>query len=538
VWLDRRGGTALEKGRDEKCDERSSRHPTDPDSRDDDPERTVKNTIESLCITTLFAAASAGAATAQITFNPAPAATLGAEAQDAALADLDGDGFADLAATVEAPDRIALSRGNGDGTFSAVGSILVGASTSPHSLVAGDFDGDGDQDLAVTLEDLNSVRVYRNDGGFAFTQVGSAATGAGPRHLAVGDHDGDGDLDLVVSNRDGNSITVLTNGGTGLLTSQTVACGAEPRQVVLFDSDGDGDLDAAVAAHDARRVDLFVNTGGAFAAGATLSTGLQFRPDGLVAADLEGDGDTDLVAAGDANGVPQLLVFSNGPTGFAPFVSVPVTGQNPSFSVAADLDQDGDTDIAVLCTDSGTVALMANDGAGALAFQSSLTVGADPQHVVLGDADGNGALDLAVADQASGTATIFLGTALCGGFPYGLAAGGANTGTIALDVVPTVGQGVGVLLGGFQGDGFAILGLSAFSKDAPGFAGGTLLIDVTALLLLEPVLITGGTGGFGLNLPNDPNLAGVSVFMQAAMFDGVGPQGWSLTHGLEMIICG
>ncbi|QDU83877.1 FG-GAP repeat protein [Planctomycetes bacterium Pla163] len=477
------------------------------------------------------------AAQAQISFDARGAVPAGPAAQDSAFADLDGDGIVDLAVTVDAPDRIVILRGDGNGAFTFAGSILTGGGSSPQALVAADLDGDGDADLAVSLKNNSAVASYRNDGGLSFAALGSVGVGDEPRHMGVADLDGDGDLDLATSNRDGNSVTVLRNAGAGTFTAQSVAVGADPRSLAFADLDGDGDTDIAVASSDDRRLDLLTNTGGTFALTSSLSTGAQFRPDGLVAGDVDGDGDVDLVAAGDANNVPQLLVFQQNAGVFGPQSVFAVGGQNPSYSVAGDFDLDGDLDVAVLCTDSSVVALMANDGAGNFVSESTLPVGSDPQHVAIGDLDGNGGADLAVTDDPSGTVSVFTNQARCGAFAYGLGLGGATTAQIGLSGVPALGSEVQFVMSGFAGNAAALFAFSAAPAELGGFLGGTLLVDPSSLGPISLVQVTGGTGSLGLLVPSDPSFLGLTLFAQGAAFDGGGPEGWTLTHGLEVVTC-
>ncbi len=119
--------------------------------------------------------------------------------------DLDGDGRADVAVTFSgyrrAPGGVAVARGNGDGTFTALeGSAVAGF---PYGLAAGDFDRDGRVDLAVT-QNNNSVAVLRGNGDGTF--VDSPGYVAVPEASAVvaGDLDDNGELDLVVTGQLGH----------------------------------------------------------------------------------------------------------------------------------------------------------------------------------------------------------------------------------------------------------------------------------------------------------------------------------------------
>jgi hypothetical protein len=90
------------------------------------------------------------------------------------VADLNGDGFLDLAvansnsASGPAPGSVSVLFGNGDGTFQAQQVFPAGLRIS--SVVTGDFNGDGQLDFAVTNEDDETVDVYLNQGHGTFSQ--------------------------------------------------------------------------------------------------------------------------------------------------------------------------------------------------------------------------------------------------------------------------------------------------------------------------------------------------------------------------------
>jgi hypothetical protein len=205
-----------------------------------------------------------------------------------------------------------------------------------------DYDGDG----LIDIYFLNGAplpgsragippqnALYRNEGDWRFrdvtAQAGVGDTGFG-LGVAVGDFDNDGDADLYVNNY-GPSI-LYRNNGDGTFTDVTApaAVGAG-RQVgagaAFLDIEGDGDLDLYVAkyiafdpqTHPERTVDgypvypgpmdfppapdiLYRNNGDGTFADVTAQAGIEDRTGtgmGLVAADYDNDGDTDLFVLND-----------------------------------------------------------------------------------------------------------------------------------------------------------------------------------------------------------------------------------------------
>ena len=125
-------------------------------------------------------------------------------------------------------------------------------------------------------------------------------------------------------------------------------------------------------------------------------------------ADLDGDGDVDIaVANGISNNV--TILKNNGRGNFVEPASSPETaGAQPIEIVVADLDDDTDPDLAVANEGSNNVTILKNNGTGNY-FQPASSpepAGDDPHSLTAGDLDGDSDLDLAVTNQNSDDVTI------------------------------------------------------------------------------------------------------------------------------------
>ena len=68
-------------------------------------------------------------------------------------------------------------------------------------------------------------------------------------------------------------------------------------------------------------------------------------------------------------------------------------------------------DLAALNEDSGTISVMANNGAGAFGPAQILTLGIEPSHVAIGDLGGTSALDTVATSRDSNFTTVYLNNA-------------------------------------------------------------------------------------------------------------------------------
>jgi hypothetical protein len=133
--------------------------------------------------------------------------------QVAAIADLDGDGNADLVFSPgsNAGVPLAIFYGNGDGTFQAP--VYLPVSHGVGQVVVADVNGDNKPDLIMT--DGSGIAVMMNLGGRKFDSEVDYVGGASISALNVVDVNGDGFPDIVTANTNGSTVAVLLNQPNG-----------------------------------------------------------------------------------------------------------------------------------------------------------------------------------------------------------------------------------------------------------------------------------------------------------------------------------
>jgi hypothetical protein len=245
-----------------------------------------------------------------------------------AIGDLNADSHADLAvASPYGGGYMSILLNLGDGSFTAPTPYPAGE--RPRTVAIGDFDGDDHPDLAVGGNWTDQITILHNFGNGTFTTAGSFSATYSPASVAAGDLDGDGDYDLVVASNDGS---LPRDGGPSV----------DDGAVSVLLNDGDGSFAPAVS-YFAGTYPIFVSIG-----------------------DLDGDDDADLAIAdagghSDRGGVSVLLNQGDGT--FADIIMLGA-GYRPHSVAIADVDNDGDPDLAAANRDSQTVSIITNDGCG------------------------------------------------------------------------------------------------------------------------------------------------------------------------------
>ena len=155
-----------------------------------------------------------------------------------ALADFNGDHFADLVALSNGQVEVFL--GKGDGTFGPGTSYFAG--TGPGSLLAADFNNDGHIDLAVSSGAGLGILLGKGDGTFNSVSF-STVQGLGLL-LTAADFNRDGNVDLITGTI---GQLILLGKGDGTFTAQSVFQNKETAGNTILagaaDFNGDGKLD-------------------------------------------------------------------------------------------------------------------------------------------------------------------------------------------------------------------------------------------------------------------------------------------------------
>lgn len=352
--------------------------------------------------------------------------------------DFNDDGFPDIAvANYDYASPGGTSGQSGfvllfnDGTGHYGESVHYTLSTKGHfDIEAADFNEDGHLDLAlphsgrIGSEKGNTVVIYLNDGADNFTLSQEPLVTQTPLRIDTSDFDNDGHIDLVVGSYDvaTQQVAILSGNGDGTFQNAFfVQVGEQPHVVTAGDFDGDGWDDLAVTIINGNLMVLMNNGAGTFGEPEMLTDPGALDPvvSESESADMNNDGFDDLIygvyqssgTGGNHVGDELVVLFANGTGGFADpaYYSTLQYGTSPEKIVAADLDGDGDLDLAT-CDWSGRssdgIVLMFNEGGGVLGLPYHLSAGQGTQGVSVADTDGDGDLDVVSADRMSLAVTV------------------------------------------------------------------------------------------------------------------------------------
>ncbi len=281
---------------------------------------------------------------------------------------------------------------------------------NPTALVAGDFNGSGSLDLAVVNSSSSNVAILLDFDGTGFASKTFVPVGTLPSSIAAGYVAGEDKVAfLAVSNELGNTVSILRNNGHGVFAADPnpIPVGNRPASVVAGYFNDDPYPDLAVANY------------GTHPSGSDLGS--------------------------------MSILLANGPNGFHPAQPACPVGMGPASLVVADLDGDGNADLAVANFLSNTVTVCAGAGDGTFTAVAELSAGSGPVDIAVANLDGSGWPDLLVANVTSNDVAILRNRSVPGSFQfeppesYGVArfAGGAR---LALAVADFDGSGLTVVV--------------------------------------------------------------------------------------------
>jgi len=302
------------------------------------------------------------------TFQPHPIVSDFAYAWIAAAADLNRDGWLDLATiasgktpAAQGDAAVTVRLGNGDPATYFAPATTYSTQSVPLGLLLADLDDDGNVDLVAATD--KRLTIWRGSTSGKLVEPADIVVGAAGSFLVAADWNQDGALDLLFGT---STLRILLGRGDGTFDKE-IACG-----LALVTPIGSNALGTAIADFDHdHKLDLLVSSTGVMLGmnGCNFSTlvslpnwgdapTLAQGPQAAGVADLDGDGNPDIVTSDSFTDERIGVCRGDGKGGFAALTSVPGTESfYAGFFLVGDLNNDGKLDIIVTRPDSWQVLL-------------------------------------------------------------------------------------------------------------------------------------------------------------------------------------
>lgn len=362
-----------------------------------------------------------------------------------AVADLNGDGNADIVTVNSGPtddqghstgnSTLTIYLGNGNGTFTAKSPVTLQGDLLQVWVLVSDVNRDGKPDIVTVSDDGYGdafLQTFINAGGGNFT--------AGPIYgggiidgdlFGAADFNGDGIPDLVINNN--FEVQILIGKGDGSFTAGAMY-NMNPLVVGIGDFNKDGHQDLAVVTAESGTI-LLGQGNGTFTPGATLNTAFHTNvsgsqtpvpqlplPAGLYVGDLNKDGKLDIAVTSQSSTTTVATYLGNGNGTFSSpkaFNIVDAYGNvqigQAAPSVFADFNNDGKIDVIAEGSGTGVGTFASGDGSGG--FKAPvISQTPNPGSIVTADFNHDGIEDIAVVNEplctgcTATSVTVFLGT--------------------------------------------------------------------------------------------------------------------------------
>jgi hypothetical protein len=321
---------------------------------------------------------------------------------------VDGDGDLDALGAGIGDDTLAWFE-NTAGDGSAWTERTISTATGPSSVFVTDMDWDGDPDVFASFNWPRMIAWFENTAGdgSAWTEHTIAPASWNECYrLFVADLDRDGDFDALSYYHPVGHVVWYDNtsgDGSAWTEHQISTVASSYWAVTAADVDGDGDPDVLSGSYGGSGISWYENAAGDAAVWtehiiSPSSYGLLSIP----TADVDGDGDLDILVA--SYNLDKFIWFENmaGDASAWTERTISATAEGASSVHAADLDMDGDLDIAAASMDDDTIAWFENTaGNGTVWTKHTVSTAADlALSVFVADVDGDGYLDVLSASAS------------------------------------------------------------------------------------------------------------------------------------------
>ena len=191
----------------------------------------------------------------------------GSSPESLTVADVSGDGKPDIVVGNNSQGTIGVFKGTGTGAFQAMVSYSAGGPNSrPQGVAVADVNGDGIADILSANYLSYSIGVLLGTGAGSFQPVATYSTGVFslPGSLALADINRDGKLDVVAADYNGSKAILLLGNGTSTNTFQaplTYFTGnGVPQTVAAGDLNGDSKPDIVMVNYGSNTAGVLLNT--------------------------------------------------------------------------------------------------------------------------------------------------------------------------------------------------------------------------------------------------------------------------------------
>ena len=333
-----------------------------------------------------------------------------ANPQVVCTADVDNDGFTDLVSATNSLSKLVWFKNNGDDTFNEP-SFITNNISNARLVYTTDMDTDGDADIVYIYRVFGGgssddhIFWAENDGMGNFNNFHNTNYSSNfITSFNIVDLDNDGDVDLVANDGDATIRCILNDGAGNFTTSQSIESnGSNTDNIHTTDLDNDGYKDILFTNADGSNLLYYKNNGdGTFATEEhEIITGISSTD--IYPADLNNDGNTDMLWV-DYNIIAWIP--NNGDETFGDVQIISNQADNTAIVLAADVDNDGDIDVLSASRYSSINPLItinkivwfSNNGNGTFAPEEIITTNiSNIQSIATADLDNDGDLDLASA---------------------------------------------------------------------------------------------------------------------------------------------
>lgn len=385
-------------------------------NRDGNADLAVANSLPAIDISILLGDGHGGF----ITTPGISMASINTPAISLTVGDFNKDGNPDLVALAGVVRSPYLFLGNGQGGFGPP--VLSKGGNGPRAIVTADLNNDGFTDLAVANDTSNDISVFLGiSGGLApakSIQLVFPAT-----FLDVGDINGDNNLDIVV----GSNLAELIGDGAGNFSVNYVVSNTQSltNVVKIADFNNDGKADLLTQANAASMRVQFGDGTGTFPTNTSIQELFTTK---VEVGDFNQDGKADFVAIV-SGGVSLLLGNGDGT-----FLRKEFSAGSISVALTqADFNHDGRRDLGVVNQKTFDVSILLGTAGGEFAaaqrYKSSIaTNNRNPSGIATGDFNKDGLPDFAVANFDLRNVVVFLneGNGFKSGKSYSVAPDIAN----------------------------------------------------------------------------------------------------------------